>query len=260
MSANQDAAWLKSAYLKRLIDGELQGRSERELAERDWRAYRRVRELRVDFAKALVYERHATDEYTVQLAHTFNNPIARAAVTDFNARIDLDAFSEELRKAVADADADYLTICGGCNRVIPCSDRVQVQVETGYHSCLPCAEQIWNQPSYPPACGIRSACSRARKHGLPVTLTEPDWARAVEHFKDRCAYCALGWCLIEHATPVERGGGTSLGNCLPACTSCNARKGSMTIEEYLADASRRVNRERVTYALNWLWSNGREKS
>lgn len=253
------SVWVKSAYLKGLIDDELKGRSERELAETDWRAYRRIRELRVDLATSLVYERHATDARTVQLVRTFNNPSTHAAIADFKARVDLEALCEELRQAVADADSDHLTICNGCNRVIPFSDCVQVQVETGHHCCLPCAEKIWNQPSYPPTNGIRSACARARKHGLPVTLTETDWVRVVEHFKDRCAYCALTWCLIEHATPVERGGGTSLDNCLPACTACNARKGSKTIEEYLVKASRasRVNHERVTYALNWLRRNGR---
>ena len=245
---------LQISGLKRMIDETLKGRSARELAETDWRAYRRVRDLRIDLARALVYERHAADEETARLVRLFNDPKTREVIANFNARVDISVLDAELSQAVDDVTSDELGICSSCQQLVSRSG-LEIQIEQPLWHCRPCAEEIWNRPSAPPENGILSALTRARRHGLPATLTEAAWQRTVEHFEDRCAYCERAWCFVEHATPIERGGPTSLDNCLPACRSCNVRKGSQTIEEYLAVGW--INRERVTCALNWLRQHGR---
>lgn len=51
-----------------------------------------------------------------------------------------------------------------------------------------------------------------------------------------CVYCGSKENLtIDHALPVSRGGGNLMGNLLTACQWCNGKKGSRTVEEFLAD-------------------------
>jgi hypothetical protein len=51
-----------------------------------------------------------------------------------------------------------------------------------------------------------------------------------------CAYCGKSGEVealeIEHALPVSRGGSDAPGNLLLACSSCNQRKGTQTLEEF----------------------------
>lgn len=246
---------MKSAWLEQRIADELGGRAENELAETDWRSYRYVQELRTKLAAARVYERYDTDEQAVQLVHIFNDPKARETVANFNARVDLAEFNAAMAKAIDAVQSEHLCRCEGCHKLLKYSVLHRVQNETLDLRCLACVEEVWSRPNNPPEGGIFSALARARSRGLPATLTKEAWELVIEHFEDRCAYCGMAWCLIEHATPLERGGPTTLDNCVPACGSCNRRKGSMTLEEYIA--KKRVNQARVMYALSWLQQHGR---
>lgn len=68
--------------------------------------------------------------------------------------------------------------------------------------------------------------TRALRRGLPATLTLTEWHRTVADFHGRCAYCAhADVSVMDHFIPVARGGGTTAGNCLPACEPCNTTKG-----------------------------------
>lgn len=58
----------------------------------------------------------------------------------------------------------------------------------------------------------------------------------------RCHYCFKPLSLLEgegvelatkdHLTPTSRGGSDEIKNIVPACTTCNTRKGTMTEEEF----------------------------
>ena len=54
-----------------------------------------------------------------------------------------------------------------------------------------------------------------------------------------CAYCgtplALDDWVLEHRTPLSRGGTNRLGNLCLSCRDCNAAKGVRTVEEWLED-------------------------
>lgn len=100
---------------------------------------------------------------------------------------------------------------------------------------------------------ISSAIERARypRHrGLEVSLTEEEWNVTLTFFGHRCAYCQKAWWVVEHVTPLERGGGTTKANCLPACGSCNRYKGQRTLEELIVRVQRRIpwQREARIYA------------
>ncbi len=61
---------------------------------------------------------------------------------------------------------------------------------------------------------------------LPATLNLIAWICTLTYFQWRCAYCGGPYHLIEHYIPIVHGGGTTWSNCVPACRSCNGRKGT----------------------------------
>lgn len=65
---------------------------------------------------------------------------------------------------------------------------------------------------------------RAEQHGLPSTLTFREWMETCHDFGFRCVYCGRRATLLEHFIPIAEDGGTTVGNCIPACRSCNSRK------------------------------------
>jgi len=82
---------------------------------------------------------------------------------------------------------------------------------------------------------------RTRTVGLPATLTHDEWTRTVAAFGGACAYCQSAPAAhLDHFVPVAAGGGTTPGNCLPACGPCNGAKAGRPPEELGAvfDAAR----------------------
>lgn len=74
---------------------------------------------------------------------------------------------------------------------------------------------------------IRAENRRARRRGLVADLTMGEWMQTLEHFKGLCAYCGeRPYECLDHVTPLSKGGGTTRGNCLPACKTCNLKKGN----------------------------------
>lgn len=77
----------------------------------------------------------------------------------------------------------------------------------------------------------------ALKRGSAVTsFTLTDWQELVEKAGGCCAYCNQPAKLTqEHKTPLSRGGRHTKDNIVPACFSCNRRKGTKTLEEFLSE-------------------------
>lgn len=71
---------------------------------------------------------------------------------------------------------------------------------------------------------LQQHLQRARKAGKPATLTIEEWKQTVLDFGGLCAYCQQSPLqAIEHFIPVDIAG-THVGNCVPACATCNSRK------------------------------------
>lgn len=114
--------------------------------------------------------------------------------------------------------------------------------------CVACHD-LWLASSPPDIFRpITSALRRAQRAGLAATLTIGQWQATVDHFGNRCAYCDGPWSIIEHATPIDLGGGTTRTNCLPVCVPCNVHKGSRRLEDWTGHDGR---------ALAWLRELGR---
>ncbi len=80
-----------------------------------------------------------------------------------------------------------------------------------------------------------SAQRRAMERNSPGTFTSQDWEDLLVEFDHRCAYCQADGTSLEreHMTPLSRGGVHSASNIVPACPSCNRRKGTLTAFEFL---------------------------
>ncbi len=85
---------------------------------------------------------------------------------------------------------------------------------------------------------LQTQLQRARKLNLPATLTPRQWLDTLEYFGWRCAYCLRAdFACMDHYIPIVQGGGTTMKNCVPACTSCNSAKGGRPPQGYLIKAS-----------------------
>ena len=57
-----------------------------------------------------------------------------------------------------------------------------------------------------------------------------EWFATVEVFDHRCAYCGSSAKLtVDHVLPVSRGGDNAIENLIPACLTCNLKKGARGI-------------------------------
>lgn len=82
---------------------------------------------------------------------------------------------------------------------------------------------------------LRSRRRAAAKRGMPDQLSPAEWAEILDRFNHRCAYCLADTDLeVEHMQPLSQGGGHSPHNVVPACRSCNARKGTRDLVQSLA--------------------------
>ena len=83
---------------------------------------------------------------------------------------------------------------------------------------------------------------RARKISASGIHTASEWRSLKEQYGHRCFYCGKPSQRLtrDHLVPLSRGGDDDIINIVPACRSCNSRKGPRTIEEfaeYLASLS-----------------------
>jgi 5-methylcytosine-specific restriction endonuclease McrA len=68
---------------------------------------------------------------------------------------------------------------------------------------------------------VKAQVQRARSLQADATLTLVDWFTILEQFDWHCAYCqSKPFEVMSHITPLPRGG-TTPGNCVPACYSCS---------------------------------------
>jgi len=75
---------------------------------------------------------------------------------------------------------------------------------------------------------------RARKSAAPVNdFTAKEWRVLCKALGYRCVYCGERFPFTQltqdHIIPLSKGGAHTLSNILPACRSCNSRKGNRDV-------------------------------
>lgn len=74
---------------------------------------------------------------------------------------------------------------------------------------------------------------RARMAGAVGSHTALEWREKCAMFNNFCFYCGEAKPLSrDHLVPLCRGGPNDISNIVPACKSCNSRKGRRTAWEY----------------------------
>ena len=79
---------------------------------------------------------------------------------------------------------------------------------------------------------VSEARKRARKkNDLQNDLTTAQWQEILAAFKHCCAYCGRKMQRLtqDHVTPLSKGGSNTASNVVPACKSCNSKKGDREI-------------------------------
>lgn len=68
---------------------------------------------------------------------------------------------------------------------------------------------------------------RANFRKASGSFTREQWLELVKQYDHRCAYCHEQKPLtVDHVKALSRGGSNDIGNIVPACRSCNSRKGA----------------------------------
>ena len=77
--------------------------------------------------------------------------------------------------------------------------------------------------------------SKARRRGAPGSHSHQEWVNKLSECGNRCVYCGrMGVPLArDHVVPIVLGGSNNIDNIVPACRSCNSRKGRKTLREFL---------------------------
>ena len=74
---------------------------------------------------------------------------------------------------------------------------------------------------------------RARELGAVGSHTEAEWIAKVRYCGNACVYCQSKFKLSrDHDIPLARGGSNYISNIVPACSSCNSAKGTLTGDEF----------------------------
>ena len=72
------------------------------------------------------------------------------------------------------------------------------------------------------------------------TITKSDWMNICQKYDNCCAYCNGKVPLeLDHIIPITKGGLHIVENIVPACKSCNSRKGNRDATEVFPDWRRR---------------------
>lgn len=75
---------------------------------------------------------------------------------------------------------------------------------------------------------------RSRSINAEGFFTVEEWIELCIRYKDKCAYCGIETTLTaDHVVPLSRGGTNYITNILPACKSCNSKKGVRSVQEFL---------------------------
>lgn len=78
------------------------------------------------------------------------------------------------------------------------------------------------------ASSARGAHKRRACMGAMSTLTASEWTAIKKRHKDKCVYCKrrMERLTMDHMVPLSRGGHHTAENVIPACRSCNSRRGN----------------------------------
>ena len=95
----------------------------------------------------------------------------------------------------------------------------------------------WKHDNPEKAKALRSQAKRndrARRKGAEGSYTTKEFIAKCNEYNNCCAYCGAHEKLEpDHVVAISKGGTNYIGNIVPACHTCNVRKGSKSYEDFL---------------------------
>lgn len=79
---------------------------------------------------------------------------------------------------------------------------------------------------------------RTALRNLPSDLTPTEWQEIKDSYDNKCVYCGKPASTLDHLVPVNKGGGNTKENAVPACRSCNSSKQDKSLLSFLLDRFR----------------------
>lgn len=120
---------------------------------------------------------------------------------------------------------------------ITCREIFEPEPETFSAMCADCR----NQPRFIEMQRLAKNMTRAQGCGAPATLTLNEWLQTLDDWGWQCAYCGGPYQVFEHFYSIRDGGGTTPGNCVPACGKCNVIKGNKISADQMSAQLERVD-------------------
>lgn len=76
---------------------------------------------------------------------------------------------------------------------------------------------------------------KAKKRGQNTIIKASDWRSRLDEFNNSCAYCFRSDMplTMDHFYPISKGGSHTIDNVVPACQSCNSKKGDALIFDWI---------------------------
>jgi 5-methylcytosine-specific restriction endonuclease McrA len=84
---------------------------------------------------------------------------------------------------------------------------------------------------------------RARKRDTVSSISRQEWLGILNRYNGKCAYCqsVMDKPTMDHRLALSRGGAHIAVNVIPACRSCNCRKGAMDEGEFRIKLMREIS-------------------
>ena len=100
---------------------------------------------------------------------------------------------------------------------------------------------------------LSAARRESIKKSVVSDLSEKEWDEVLVFFDNKCAYCGCGLKMeMEHVIPVDKGGGFTRTNIVPACRSCNRSKTNWLLHEWYKHSSV-YDVERLLNIVEWIY-------
>lgn len=126
-----------------------------------------------------------------------------------------------------------------------CKGKYSVRKRTTIIKCNICEREFKTANTFEPVCPecaykkrIKRTIKRnffrkgLRRGALGPTHTEYDWQKLLNKYNGLCAYCGKRKATQrDHIIPISKGGTDSIGNILPVCGVCNAKKATRLLSE-----------------------------
>jgi len=88
---------------------------------------------------------------------------------------------------------------------------------------------------------VNNANRRAINKQKSANLTIDEWLETLKYFEGKCAYCEKKFSYehLEHFIPLSnpKSPGTTVDNCVPSCSDCNQKKGTINIDKFLRQSN-----------------------